>query len=410
MSPAAITHNDLGKIPYLPLRYDNHDSQATASKLVLTLIPEWGQGDSRLEFERFTDGITNTLLKAINRRPGVSEAEIDQEAILLRAYGNKTDILIDREREASNHELLMKHNLAPELLARFENGMLYRYTAGTPAQPQDLQKPHVMTAIARRLAEWHATVPCLYDAPRTNGKVNGHGSKPSESEALIAKAASGKPIPNLWTTMQKWILALPTETPQERERQTLLQKELNELIEKLSQRHEPGDNGLVFAHCDLLCANVIMHDHQNGEPTAVSFIDYEYATPSPAAFDVANHFAEWVGYDCDYNCVPTVSQRRLFIREYVKVHRELCGEGDIDLEEQARILEKEVDIFRGVPGFYWGIWSCIQAMISEIDFDYASYSELRLGEYWAFKAEEDGSRKAAGREMPLRERTWWRNE
>lgn len=153
-----------------------------------------------------------------------------------------------------------------------------------------------------------------------------------------------------------------------------------------------------------------MHDHQNGEPTAVSFIDYEYATPSPAAFDVANHFAEWVGYDCDYTAVPTVSQRRLFIREYVKVHRELCGEGDVDLEEQARRLEKEVDIFRGVPGFYWGIWSCIQAMISEIDFDYASYSELRLGEYWAFKAEEDGSRKAAGREMPLRERTWWRNE
>lgn len=47
-----------------------------------------------------------------------------------------------------------------------------------------------------------------------------------------------------------------------------------------------------------------------------------------------------------------------------------------------------------------------QAMISEIDFDYASYAESRLDEYWAFKTEEDGSRAAANKELPLRERTW----
>lgn len=37
------------------------------------------------------------------------------------------------------------------------------------------------------------------------------------------------------------------------------------------------------------------------EVETVNFIDYEYAIPSPAAFDIANHFAEWGGYDCDYN-------------------------------------------------------------------------------------------------------------
>ena len=60
----------------------------------------------------------------------------------------------------------------------------------------------------------------------------------------------------------------------------------------------------------------------------------------------------------------------------------------------------------GVPGFYWGIWALIQATISQIDFDYASYADLRLGEYWAWKAELDGSRKGEGREAPLRERRW----
>lgn len=37
------------------------------------------------------------LLKIINRKPGLTEEQIDQEAVLMRAYGNHTEILIDRE-------------------------------------------------------------------------------------------------------------------------------------------------------------------------------------------------------------------------------------------------------------------------------------------------------------------------
>lgn len=37
------------------------------------------------------------LLKAVNKLPGLSKAEIDEDAILLRAYGKGTDVLIDRE-------------------------------------------------------------------------------------------------------------------------------------------------------------------------------------------------------------------------------------------------------------------------------------------------------------------------
>jgi ethanolamine kinase len=97
------------------------------------------------------------------------------------------------------------------------------------------------------------------------------------------------------------------------------------------------------------------------------------------------------------------------VKEYIKAYFALTGER-VDEDEEVRKLMTEVDVFRGVPGFYWGIWSSIQAVISKIDFDYAQYAELRLSEYWAYKAEEDGSRKTGGREMPLREQTWWRTE
>jgi ethanolamine kinase len=150
------------------------------------------------------------------------------------------------------------------------------------------------------------------------------------------------------------------------------------------------------------------------EPT-VTFIDYEYATPSPAAFDLANHFAEWGGFDCDFSVLPTRTQRREFVTEYVDSYFSLLekrrpGAGAVDKAAEVEKLLEEVDVFRGVPGFYWGIWALIQATISEIDFDYASYAETRLGEYYAWRAETTGERQRAGEEMPLRERRWAQEE
>ncbi|KAI1387075.1 ethanolamine kinase [Hypoxylon trugodes] len=403
----------LGQLRYIPISYDSDSPDSSARALILALRPEWSSPKSNIEFTPFKDGITNTLLKAVNRKEGLSEDEIDQEAVLLRAYGHGTDVLIDRHRETQNHELLMNHGLAPELLARFDNGMIYRYIRGTATQPADLRIPAIYLAVARRLAQWHATVPCIYESRAqkngTNGIVNG------SHEITIENAAPGKPFPNVWSVMQKWIFALPTETETQRARQTLLQEELTKLIEELSQRPGLGDNGLVFAHCDLLSGNVIIEprgstsaNREDGHKTEVSFIDYEYATPSPAAFDLANHFAEWGGFDCDYNALPTRTQRVEFIREYIRTYfslvpNKLDGKGE---ETEAQKLLAEVDVFRGVPGFYWGIWALIQATISHIDFDYAEYAEIRLGEYWGWREATKCVADSTPRELSLREKRW----
>lgn len=394
-----------GHIRRLALRYDTHDADNSARRLILTLRPEWQSDDSVVEFVRFTDGITNTLLKAVNKKVGLTSEEVDREAILLRAYGNGTDVLIDRQREAQNHELLMHYGLAPQLLARFENGMLYRFIRGTVTRPEDMRHPEISLAIGRRLAQWHAVVPCT---PTTHAN-----SGPGEAQEG-GVAVPGKPSPNIWTVMHKWIAALPTTTEAQQKRHALLQAELKTLIADFGPRPGLGDNGLVFAHNDLLSGNVIMLPPRAGAPsdrTDVTFIDYEYAVPAPAAFDLANHFAEWGGFSCDMSVLPTVSQRRNVIDEYIRTYASyspavLKAPESFDIKAEAAKLLREVDHFRGLPGFYWGIWALIQATISEIDFDYASYAETRLAEYWAWKAETDGSRAASGAEMPLRERRW----
>lgn len=240
-------------IRYIPLSFTSDDIDSSALRIVKAIQPDWD--DSEVEFVRFTDGITNTLLKAVRKRAGVSKEERDREAILLRAYGTGTDVLIDRPRETQNHELLMRHGLAPELLARFHNGMLYRFVRGTVTQPADLRRPAVYAAVARRLAQWHATVPCL-PGP------TGHSRKGSRADGGLAPAAEadfqraidgvapGKPSPNVWTVMQKWIFALPTETEAQRARQAELQRELERLVGELSQRPGLGRNGVSRAEKD----------------------------------------------------------------------------------------------------------------------------------------------------------------
>lgn len=157
--------------------------------------------------------------------------------------------------------------------------------------------------------------------------------------------------------------------------------------------------------------NIIIQPNETAEPKTtqgniVSFIDYEYAAPSPAAFDIANHFAEWAGFECRYDQLPTKSERLDFIHHYIESYFSFTKDASTGIDQEAQKLAEEVDVYRGIPGFYWGIWALIQAVISEIDFDYANYAELRLGEYWAWKAEVDGTRTSQGTEMPLREKRW----
>ncbi|KAF2735244.1 kinase-like protein [Polyplosphaeria fusca] len=441
-------------VRYLPLLYDPKDSQNSALNLILTLRPEWRESKSTVEFVHFTDGITNTLLKAINRLPDLSEAEIDRDAVLLRAYGKGTDVLIDREKESLSHCLLARHNLAPPLFARFDNGLLYKYIPGSVCAPSDLRRAEVWRGVARRLGEWHARLPISSISSTVDDVSSRIATSPMHTKSSLASSESaseanstttaststsskrasstyssltqppGTPTPNLWSVMHKWIRALPQGTTAERARHDLLARELAYLVSRLGASHAP----YVFAHCDLLSGNVIIApsppsasasrrssrsqsssslSHEGGEGgedgggvANVAFIDYEYTTAAPAAFDLANHFAEWGGFECDYAALPTRGTRRAFLREYLASyalhHASAKHEGEGDGEEELDRLCEEVDEWRGVPGFYWGIWAAIQAGISQIEFDYRGYGEVRLGEYWGWKRAGEGGKGERG--------------
>ena len=128
--------------------------------------------------------------------------------------------------------------------------------------------------------------------------------------------------------------------------------------------------------------------------------------PCPAAFDIANHFSEWGGFECDYTLLPTQAVRRAFIEQYLQSYRLHAEKGRSPAVVSAEALSEEVSAYRGIPGLYWGLHALIEIKITHVEFDWASYAEHRLAEYWAWRGEVDGTRVMEGREMPLRERRW----
>ena len=214
----------------------------------------------------------------------MSEEDIDNEAVLMRAYGNQTEIIIDREsksayqvyvvpvcsrlaEETRSHELLASKGLAPPLLARFRNGLLYRFVRGQVCTPDDLTRPEVWRGVARRLAQWHAVIP-IKDGGNCDGNAVTNGSQevvaqgdvsPSElvdSNAKFPNHADGDddddivpvkprhPGPNIWTVAQKWILALPATTEKDKRRRYELQKELEWIVSQLDDGQGLGEEGV----------------------------------------------------------------------------------------------------------------------------------------------------------------------
>jgi ethanolamine kinase len=225
-------------------------------------------------------------------------------------------------------------------LARFANGLLYRFVAGRVCSVDGMAEPETWTAVAKRLGEWHGVLP-------TSPAITG----PSPADAQ-------QPANSLWGVLHKWVSALPSSNDAQKAQKEELQRELQTLETGRDAgghglKGQDGGVGLVTGHCDLLNGNVIILPAQEGKERKVHLIDYEYSTPCERAFDIANHFAEWGGFACDYEKLPTRSTRREFIRVYLQSFHEHRKVGTEVSDAEVEHLMGEVDAFRGVPGFYW---------------------------------------------------------
>lgn len=389
---------------------NNLDSDYTQIRLLLAKIfPSWSADDA-IFIKRLTGGITNMLLSCTH--------EPSQETLLMRVYGQGTNLIIDRHREFVSHLVLNSLHLAPPVHARFANGLIYGFLEGRSLDPKELANPYLYPLIAQQLGNWHSKVDCdniedgieklrkytariknqLLPALRPITPVNSKQKR----EKSIKKA-----ILNIWDLIDDWILVVPANDALVKIfKDNLPDQDVNidnvrDVIHRefrwmKSTLSNSTKSPVVVSHCDLLSGNIIIPSTAEFEDklkassefdlgplleNPIQFIDYEYMLPAPRAFDIANHFAEWQGFDCDRSAIPEPTPENPVLVKWCKGY---LNNADAS-EEEINGLINEIAYYYGMPGFYWGIWSMIQSELSTIDFNYAEYSGLRLEEYWSWK-------------------------
>jgi ethanolamine kinase len=127
----------------------------------------------------------------------------------------------------------------------------------------------------------------------------------------------------------------------------------------------------VLCHNDLLVKNIIYNEKNE----SVAFIDFEYTHINYALFDIANHFVEYSGVDTpDTSSFPAGDEQKRWLEIYFQTR----GMNQQIINDDLYRLIKQ---FSALPYLMWGLWGLVQSQISQLDFDYISYSKTSLDCY-----------------------------
>uniref|UniRef100_A0AAY4DHB5 ethanolamine kinase n=2 Tax=Denticeps clupeoides TaxID=299321 RepID=A0AAY4DHB5_9TELE len=340
MSTAAATvfrRHDVGLL-HLDIFVEEDEPSSGVMKLLKSLRPQWKPEDIGMKV--FTEGITNQLMCCY------VGSRCDSGAVLVRIYGQKTELFVDRDREVEMFQLLHEHGCGPQIFCSFQNGICYEFVQGITLDESALRQPAVYRLIAAEMGRLHA----------------------------IKSRMSSVPAPVLWTKISR-LLQLVKESLKDtstQQRRALLQEVpsvhiLSCEMEELKQHLGHVDSLTVVCHNDLLTKNII-YNHNQG---CVKFIDYEYADFNYQAYDIANHFNEFAGVmEVDYRLYPSWELQKDWLFTYLETFKRCTGLVDPVTEHEVQELYIKVCKFSQASHFNWGLWAILQATYSTINFDF----------------------------------------
>ncbi|XP_063823448.1 ethanolamine kinase [Ostrinia nubilalis] len=335
---------------FVPIKIEENNLHMGISKLLEVIRPNWPAND--IKFKLFTDGITNKLVAC-----QLNTDHNNENIVLVRIYGNKTDLLIDRNAELRNIKTLNKLGLAPQVYGMFENGLAYQYYPGETLTVESVLNPKIWPLVATQMAKMHK----------------------------VKLAEEIKEEPMVWDKIEQFLMLLPEPFTDPKKHKRFVNSfgsitRLRIEFERLKSHLIRTESPIVFAHNDLLLGNVIYNQAEG----TIAFIDYEYATYNYQGFDIANHFNEFVGLsieDIDYSRYPSEEFQKQWIHTYLTEYLNTDNPSGQDIDK----VYTEVQQLSLASHFLWGIWSLVQYELSNIDFDFGRYAEIRLNQYQGLK-------------------------
>ncbi|KAF8481903.1 kinase-like protein, partial [Russula ochroleuca] len=325
----------------------------------------------------------------------VSSPSTSSRTLLLRVYGPSSDTLIPRLRELQVlHVLSSRSKIGPRIYGTFTNGRLEEYFDSVTLTATDIREPQISGYIGARMAELHGV-----DVKTIEGQSHG-----SNVEIGVRKNVHS------WLPHARDVLALPGVTP-------AIRKELD--LDKFQMKWGSYMRWLKTAHVDahpVLCHNDAQYGNilrlnsvEEGKPGhhQIIVVDFEYASPNPAAFDIANHFHEWTAnyhgptpHLLDPTLYPTRAEQRTFLAAYLEnritpvdapfdspapVFSELSPTAR---ERELIALENAVRVWSPSSHAMWAMWGLVQARedvlghVVNPDFDYVGYARCRMAAFY----------------------------
>ncbi|KAK9475889.1 kinase-like domain-containing protein [Lipomyces japonicus] len=332
--------------------------------------------------------------------------------LLLRVYGPNASQLIDRDKELLLLKRLASRNIGPRILGIFGNGRFEQYLQAQPLTKEDIRDPDISKVIAKRMRELHEGIDLTKD----------------ERDAG----------PSVWLSIQKWahdakktleqLDDLKKERPncQFKSTKDILHTDWKTFVNSfevykqwLINRYELGEDikkDLVFAHNDAQYGNLLRIEPPAGSPLLqpanehrqLVVIDFEYSSPNVPAYDITNHFCEWMSdyhdshrpQDIHTDKYPTEDEQLRFIQSYVTHGLESFDEIDKIDAAIEKIWQQSVN-WRAAAHVSWCLWGIISAQLpnkddegfedailfkesmpSSAEFDYFDYASQKSALFW----------------------------
>ncbi|CAF1188913.1 unnamed protein product [Rotaria sp. Silwood1] len=329
----AAEMNSLPIIENFNLSFSNVSTEIYS--LINSIRPDWTPLNTRLV--TFTEGLTNIILGLFDIRTPDDESK----TLIIKIYGAQTELFIDRQAEINAMRVTSEYSVfSQRVLIQFNNGIIYEYASGKACSREDVRKENISRLIATKLAQFH-NIP--------NQKLE---------------------KPYIIIVLRRFIQLL-NECALDLSSIRLDIDIIEERILPYLISNPEMNKDLVLCHNDLLVKNIIY----NEKTQSLSFVDFEYTHINYALFDIANHFVEYAGVDnADFTIYPTRDEQKKWLAIYFQVR----GMNQQIIDDNLCHL---IDKFSALAHLMWGLWALIQARISQLDFDYVNYANMRIDSY-----------------------------
>lgn len=291
----------------------NEMIQGLTYEYCIELMPQWQSQE--LKIDLLTGGITNKLYRV---------RLSDGGDYVVRVYGQKTDLFIDRDVEAENIRRMASAGIAAKLVKYLpeKNVTIVEYIAGSVFKNADFLKVELLETLVRPIKLIHKAqtrLPKLFD--------------PFEG------------VVQLYQVFRD----VGPDYPEFDIRGTI------DVLQRIWGMAEIRHSDYVPCHNDLLADNFIKAEDPERYPEQVYLIDWEYAGMSTPYYDIGDMFQEIL--------VPVEIEEKI-----LRIYWE-----DSNMDEHIR----KTDILKPFPDIYWFLWSLIQLNISGIEFDYYNYGKVK---------------------------------